>query len=290
MKLLHTPDDMRALSNQQRGLGKSIGFVPTMGALHEGHASLMREAARCDDVSVLSVFVNPTQFAPNEDFGQYPRTWEADHALAGNIGIDAIYVPNGVTMYPEGYGTFVEVERVTQGLCGASRPAFFRGVTTVVSKLFNAVRPDRAYFGQKDAQQAAVIRRMVRDLDFGVEIVEMPIVREADGLAMSSRNKYLSVEERQRALCLSKALREAQYLLEGGERSAAAVVAAVRQAMDAVDIDYVELVDAEEISPIESVCGTVLLAVAAKVGETRLIDNIKFIAPESRGAFEECES
>ncbi len=280
MNVFHTADAMRAWSEAQRAAGKTIGFTPTMGALHPGHESLMRAAAAQNDVSVLSIYVNPTQFAPHEDFNQYPRTLEADSALAARVGVNAIYAPADRAMYPEGYATYVDIERITQRLCGGSRPHFFRGVATVVSKLFNAVRPHRAYFGQKDAQQAAVIRRMTRDLDMGIEIVEMPIVREPDGLAMSSRNKYLSPGERQRALCLSRGLSRARDLLNAGERDPHTIIDTVQNAMSAVDIDYIELVDAEDIIPLDRVRGTVLLAVAARVGETRLIDNIKFTVPD----------
>jgi len=280
MNVFHTADAMRAWSEKQRAAGKTIGFTPTMGALHPGHESLMRAAAAQNDVSVLSIYVNPTQFAPHEDFNQYPRTLEADSALAARVGVNAIYAPADRTMYPEGYATYVDIERITQRLCGGSRPHFFRGVATVVTKLFNAVRPHRAYFGQKDAQQAAVIRRMTRDLDMGIEIVEMPIVREPDGLAMSSRNKYLSPGERQRALCLSRGLSRARDLLNAGERDPHTIIDTVQNAMSAVDIDYIELVDAEDIIPLDRVRGTVLLAVAARVGETRLIDNIKFTVPD----------
>jgi pantoate--beta-alanine ligase len=243
----------------------------------------MRAAAAQNDVSVASIFVNPTQFAPEEDFDKYPRTFEADCAMASRVGARAIYAPTARMMYPQGYATYVNVERITERLCGASRPHFFRGVTTVVTKLFNAVRPDRAYFGQKDAQQAAVIRRIVRDLDMGIEIVEMPIVREPDGLAMSSRNKYLNSEERARALCLSQGLATAREMLEAGERDPKKLIETVREAMEGVEIDYVEMVDAEEIVPVEHVRGTILLAVAARVGKTRLIDNIKFTVPEDEG-------
>ena len=200
MKIIVTPDEMRAWSLARRCEGKTIGFVPTMGALHEGHGSLMREAVRRDGVAVLSIFVNPTQFAPSEDLDKYPRTFETDCRMAESIGVEAVYAPVASTMYPDGYSTYVNVEYVTERLCGASRPVFFRGVATVVTKLFCAVLPHRAYFGQKDAQQCAVVTRMARDLDLGVEIVEMPIVREADGLAMSSRNAYLSAAERERGV------------------------------------------------------------------------------------------
>jgi len=276
MRIFDTPEEMRAWSIEQRCAGKTIGCVPTMGALHEGHASLMREAVRRDDVSVLTIFVNPTQFAPHEDFDQYPRTFEADKAMAENIGMDAIYAPRATTMYPEGYATYVNVERVTEGLCGAARPTFFRGVATVVTKLFTATLPHHAYFGQKDAQQCAVIKRMTRDLDLGVEIVEMPIVREPDGLAMSSRNVYLDPEERKRALCLSQSLEETQRMLESGERNAQPLIEAVKKGMAGVKIDYIALVDADEMTPLEKVSGNILLAVAAFVGNTRLIDNIKY--------------
>ncbi|MBI2432352.1 MAG: pantoate--beta-alanine ligase [Candidatus Hydrogenedentes bacterium] len=276
MQVVRTPAEMRAWSLARKCAGRSIGFVPTMGALHEGHASLLREAVSRDHVSVLSIFVNPAQFAPNEDLDKYPRTWDADLALAEAIGVDLVYAPNAATMYPAGFATYVQVERLADGLCSRTRPHFFRGVATVVVKLFNAVLPDHAYFGQKDAQQCAVIRRMARDLDLGVEIVEMPIVRETDGLAMSSRNRYLGPEDRQRALCLHQGLQRAEALLRAGERDAATVKKLVREALSAVEIDYVELVDAETMAPLERVDRPVLLAVAAQVGPARLIDNIKF--------------
>lgn len=283
MKVFRTADEMRAWSRTQRAAGKSIGFVPTMGALHEGHASLMRAAAERDDVSVLSIFVNPTQFAPNEDLDRYPRTWDADCALAEEVGMDAIYAPTASGMYAEDYSTFVEVGGVSEGLCSKTRPHFFRGVATVVTKLFLAIEPDRAYFGLKDAQQCAVIQRMVRDLDMGIEIVPMPLIREADGLALSSRNKYLSPEERTRALCISRSLLRAQATLQAGERDAVTIVDSVRQGMAETDIDYVALVDASSMQPVARVEGPVFVAVAAKVGETRLIDNIRF-DPAEEGA------
>ena len=283
MKVIRSADEMRRWVRARRCEGLSLGLVPTMGALHEGHASLIRESVRRDDETVVSVFVNPAQFAPGEDFDQYPRTFEADAALCEGLGAGAIYAPVASEMYPEGYATYVEVERLSEGLCGRSRPTFFRGVCTVVTKLFHAVEPDRAYFGQKDAQQAAVIGRMERDLDFGIEIVVLPIVREPDGLAMSSRNAYLSPEERPLALGLSRGLGIARELLEGGEREPGVIVQAVREAMDGVKIDYVELVDADEMVPLEAVRGRVLIAVAGWVGKTRLIDNAVFEAPEESG-------
>ena len=278
MKIIREPDAMRAWSLEQRCGGKTIGFVPTMGALHEGHASLMRAAAEQNNVAVASIFVNPTQFAPHEDLDEYPRTFDADRQVAEDTGMDVIYMPTAQTMYPVRYSTYVTVEQVSEGLCGSSRPTFFRGVATVVAKLFNAVLPHRAYFGQKDAQQCAVIKRMVRDLDMGLDIVEMPIVREPDGLAMSSRNAYLSPEDRRRALCLSRSLCKAQEMLDAGERDAAVLIQAVREEMADVDIDYVELVDVEDFDPVDRVDGTVVLAVAANLGQARLIDNIKHTA------------
>jgi pantoate--beta-alanine ligase len=276
MKILTTPEAMRAWSDETRRQGRSIGLVPTMGALHEGHASLMRAAVEHNDAAVASIFVNPAQFGPNEDYEQYPRTFDADRAMADGAGVQALYVPTPLVMYPEGYSTYVDVKGLGDVLCGASRPGHFRGVTTVVAKLLAAVKPHRAYFGQKDAQQVAVIRRMTADLDLGVEIVEMPIIRDADGLALSSRNKYLSAEERTRALALSRALRRAQAILEDGERDAEPILRAVRELLTPVAVDYAELVDSETLRCVAHVDRPVLLAIAARVGATRLIDNLKF--------------
>lgn len=278
MKVIRTPAEMRAWALQQHAAGESIGFAPTMGALHEGHASLMRAAREQNSRAVLSIFVNPAQFAPHEDLDQYPRTWDADAAIAERTGMDVIYAPTASAMYPQGYSTYVTVEGVSDGLCSGTRPHFFRGVATVVTKLFTAVLPHRAYFGQKDAQQCAVIRRMAADLDLGVEIVEMPIVREADGLAMSSRNVYLSPEDRQRALCISRTIFRAEELLRSGARVPAVITALVREGLDEVDrIDYVELVDSNTMKPVTEVSGPVTLAVAAYVGSTRLLDNLKYV-------------
>jgi len=281
MKVIRDPREMRAWSLEQRASGVTLGFVPTMGALHEGHASLMRAATANERVSVLSIFVNPTQFAPHEDFDQYPRTWETDIAMAEASGIQCVYAPTSSAMYPADYSTFVNVEGVSAGLCSLSRPHFFRGVATVVTKLFNAVLPHRAYFGQKDAQQCAVIKRMVRDLDMGIEIVEMPVVRESDGLAMSSRNRYLSPDERSNGLAISRALFAAEQQMQAGERSAEAILAAVRDGLASLKLDYAVLVDADSIQPVEKIEVPVLLAVAAFSGGTRLIDNIKFFPPET---------
>ena len=267
---------MRTWSLRQKCAGKTVGFVPTMGALHEGHLSLVRASCAECGTTVVSIFVNPAQFAPHEDFDAYPREFESDSAKCAELGVDVIYAPRGSAMYPEDYATYVRVEGLSEGLCGASRPHFFGGVATVVAKLFNAVLPDRAYFGQKDAQQYAVIRRMARDLDLGVEVIAMPIVREPDGLAMSSRNQYLDAEGRKRGLCLSRSLCAAREALEQGERDAERIRAMVREGMGEVEIDYVELVDAATLRPVDTVDRPVLLAVAAQVGQARLIDNIMF--------------
>jgi len=276
VKIIQSPEEMRAWSDEQRRRNRTIGFVPTMGALHEGHLSLVRAAVNGNDAGVASIFVNPTQFAPTEDFDQYPRPFEDDLAKLGAEKVEVVYAPDAAGMYPDAFSTYVLVEKVSQGLCAGSRPHFFRGVATVVAKLFNAVKPHRAYFGQKDAQQCAVIKRMTRDLDMGVEIVEMPIVREPDGLAMSSRNQYLTEEDRRKALCLSRALFLAEEMLKNGERNAQVIISAVRNAMRDVTIDYVALVDAETMAPLETVTRPATLAVAALLPTARLIDNIKF--------------
>ena len=279
MRIIRDKKTMRQIAIQEKAAGRSIGFVPTMGALHEGHASLVRAAVAGDNVSVVSIFVNPTQFAPHEDLKKYPRPFFEDCEMLESLGVDLVYAPEPETMYPEGYATYVIVKGVTEGLCSLTRPHFFRGVATVVTKLFTTVLPDRAYFGQKDAQQCAVIKRMSLDLDLGVEIIEMPVVREDDGLAMSSRNRYLSADERKEALSISAALFHAQSMLEVGERNSETIMEAVRAAIAPLAVDYVSLVDAKTMRPLETVSGEILLAVAAQVGPARLIDNIKFTAP-----------
>jgi len=277
MIIFREPQTMREWSLAQRAAGKTLGFVPTMGALHEGHASLMRAAAAECDETVLSIFVNPAQFAPHEDFDQYPRTWEDDLALAESCCVKAVYAPTSSAMYPKGYSTYVNVEGVSDGLCTLTRPHFFRGVATVCMKLFNATYPNRAYFGQKDAQQCAVIKRMVRDMDLPLEIIECPIVREANGLAMSSRNKYLIEADRKAALCLSRSLAAAEEALHNGERDAALLAQIVRDGMSGVSIDYVAVVNANTIQAFTAAIeGEVLIAVAAQLPTARLIDNIKF--------------
>ena len=277
METVTTRSDMWRLSDEWRRAGKRIAFVPTMGYLHEGHLSLFDIGRRAGDVLVVSIFVNPTQFGPNEDLERYPRDLEGDLAKARSRGVDVVYAPDVSEVYPEGFQTFVEVTELSKPLCGARRPGHFRGVATVVTKLFNVVRPHVAVFGQKDYQQLKVIQRLVRDLDMDIEILSGPIVREPDGLAMSSRNAYLSPEERQRALSLSRGLAKAEAMFARGERRASVLVEAVRKEMDeagGVRIDYVELRDAETLEELERVEGPAVLAVAAFVGSTRLIDNV----------------
>lgn len=276
METVTTIAELRTHVRAARAHGAVIGVVPTMGALHEGHLSLVRRAkAECGFV-VVTLFVNPTQFAPTEDLSRYPRDLAGDSAMSAEAGADLLFAPGVAEVYPPGSSTYVTVEALTAGLCGASRPTHFRGVTTVVSKLFNMVLPDRAYFGEKDYQQLQIIRRMTRDLDFPIEIVPCPIVREADGLAMSSRNRYLNPEQRRAALALSRALAAARTRFAAGERDAEALTAAARAVLESeplARIDYVELVDAEELTPVERVEHPIVLAVAAFVGQTRLIDN-----------------
>ena len=285
MQLIETIAEMKAWSRAARVSGATIGFVPTMGYLHEGHLSLMREAQAHADKLVVSIFVNPTQFGPNEDLAKYPRDLPRDTELCASVGVDAIFLPTPAMMYPDGYNTYVNVENLTSGLCGFSRPTHFRGVTTVVLKLFNIVDPDVAAFGCKDYQQLQVIKRMVTDLNLDLKILEGPTVREADGLAMSSRNKYLTAEQRGHALVLSKSLSLAHELYAAGERDPQVIVAAVKDLIGATPqcmIDYVELVDAQNLSAITTLAKPAVLALAVKVGSTRLIDNTVLGEPECR--------
>lgn len=279
MKIAGTVAEVREQVKQWRKEGLTVGLVPTMGFLHEGHKSLIDRAVKENDRVVVSVFVNPTQFGPNEDFESYPRDMDKDSALCEAAGASLIFHPEPSEMYLDGYSTFVDMSTLTGGLCGKTRPIHFRGVCTVVSKLFNIVTPDRAYFGQKDAQQLAVIRHMVRDLNFGIEIVGCPIIREEDGLAKSSRNTYLNAEERAAATILSKALKEGKAALESGERDAAKVKQIVADKINSEKlskIDYVEIVDWNNLEPVEKVTDDVLCAVAVYIGKTRLIDNFIF--------------
>jgi pantoate--beta-alanine ligase len=284
MEIVRTVAELRGWSRGERSKGETVGLVPTMGALHAGHASLIEAAAHSCESAAVSIFVNPTQFGPNEDFARYPRSFEADCRLAEAAGAHVIFAPAMEEMYPgsmgggagDGVGTIVEVEGLSERLDGASRPGHFKGVATVVAKLLIACEADRAFFGQKDAAQCAVVRRMVEDLRIGTEIVVCPIVREADGLAFSSRNVYLSVEERRQALVLSRAVRTVEGLVGAGERRAEALVAAGRAVFaeePEVHVDYVELVDWGTLEPVEVAGHRTLFAVGAWVGATRLIDN-----------------
>lgn len=273
---------MQTESNRIQTSGKTIGFVPTMGFLHEGHLGLIRIARKQADVVVLSIYVNPTQFGPNEDLAKYPRDFEWDAKLAAQEGVDIIFYPTDEEMYPQGFVTTVRVDQLTEGLCGASRPGHFDGVTTICAKIFNVVKPNFAIFGQKDAQQALVIRQMVRDLNLDLEIVIAPIVREADGLAMSSRNVYLSPDERQDALALRQSLQLAESIIQQSERNTSVVLQKMREFIESkstTKIDYVEIVDAESLQPIAELSGKVLIALAVFVGKTRLIDNVLIEPP-----------
>ncbi|HWI41067.1 MAG TPA: pantoate--beta-alanine ligase [Verrucomicrobiae bacterium] len=276
MKIITGVGEMQEWSRSARGAGKTVALVPTMGYLHDGHASLMREGRGRCDLLVTSIFVNPTQFGVGEDFESYPRDLERDAAIAREAGVDVIFAPTAAGMYPQGYLTYVNVEELTLPLCGGSRPGHFRGVTTVVAKLFNIVQPDVALFGRKDFQQLAVIRRMAQDLNMQVQVVGMPIVRESDGLAMSSRNKYLSADQRRQALCLHRALQAARGLLGSGVTNCDAILCEVRSIIgrepDAV-IDYAELRDPQSLQPVAAAGADTLLALAVRIGTTRLIDN-----------------
>ena len=279
MKLVHTVAELRDEVTAAKAQGLTIGLVPTMGALHEGHASLIAAANKENDFVVVSVFVNPTQFGPNEDLDAYPRTLEADCKLAEKMGANVVFAPSPKEMYPSADDTWVEVTGdITKVLCGRTRPIHFRGVTTVVTKLFNLAQPDRAYFGQKDAQQVEVLKRMVKDLFFPLQLRVMPIIREADGLAKSSRNTYLSQEEHTAALVLSRSLKAAKAMYEAGERDAVKITAAVTADIEKEpmsNIDYVEIYALPGLEPVATpMVGSNLLAVAVKFGTTRLIDNV----------------
>ncbi|MBN7774180.1 pantoate--beta-alanine ligase [Clostridium aminobutyricum] len=276
MKTVSTIQEVREIVKKWRQENCSIGFVPTMGYLHEGHESLMKAAKANHDKVVVSIFVNPMQFGKNEDLDTYPRDMEHDSAVCEAIGVDVIFHPSPSEMYGENFYTYVDMDYLTEGLCGKSRPVMFRGVCTVVSKLFNIVQPDKAYFGQKDAQQLAVITRMVKDLNFDLEIVGCPIVREEDGLAKSSRNSYLNADERKAALVLHHALTIAQNLIESGETNALLIKEKMIQEIKKeplARIDYVEIVDWENIKAIEQIHKSALIALAVFIGKTRLIDN-----------------
>ncbi len=282
MITLTTIADVRAACDDARAAGARVGFVPTMGFFHEGHRSLMRAARAANDLVVVSLFVNPTQFGPNEDLGAYPRDPDGDRAITEAEGVDVLFAPSIDEMYPAGARTTVHVDGLTERLCGASRPGHFDGVTTVVAKLFSIVGPSRAYFGRKDAQQLAVIRRMTTDLDLPVEVVGCPLVRETDGLALSSRNVYLDADARQAATMLSGALYMASEAIVRGQRDAAAVRQLVVDTLahaPQVRVDYVEVVDAATLEPIDQIAPDTLVALAAFVGKARLIDNVTITFP-----------
>src|SRR5262249_13437688 len=277
MLILTSAAEVTAVSKEAHRAGKRVGFVPTMGALHDGHLSLVRTARGQADVVIASVFVNPTQFGPNEDFSKYPRSPERDAAMLAAEKTDYIFLPSVEEMYPPGATSWVTVEGLSEKLDGGSRPGHFRGVTTVVAKLFSIVQPDLAFFGQKDAAQVAIVSKMVRDLNFDVRIVVCPIVREVDGLAMSSRNTYLTPEQRKHALVLYRSLMRVQFLVDRGETASDRLLVAGKQVMaeePAVKLDYFEIVDRETLEPVNDVSAGALVAVAAYVGSTRLIDNI----------------
>ncbi|MBQ2451321.1 MAG: pantoate--beta-alanine ligase [Lachnospiraceae bacterium] len=280
MKVVKTIAEVREQVKAWKAEGLRVGLVPTMGFLHEGHQSLIRKAVEENDRVVVSDFVNPTQFGPKEDLASYPRDIERDAKLCEEAGADLIFHPEPAEMYAPDYCTFVDMDGLTKGLCGKTRPTHFRGVCSVVAKLFNIVAPDSAYFGQKDAQQLAVIRRMVRDLNFDIRIVACPIIREEDGLAKSSRNTYLNAEERAAAVVLSRALNKGKALIESGEQSAAKVKDVIMEELckePLAKVDYVEVVDADSIEAIKELNGNVLVAIAVYIGKTRLIDNIMIV-------------
>ncbi len=279
MELLHTIQEVRDLTKSWRSQGESIGFVPTMGFLHEGHGSLIEKARAENQKVVVSIFVNPTQFAPGEDLESYPRDEAADQALCQSLGVDAIFFPTPDEMYPTPSATTLAVPSLSTGLCGGTRPTHFAGVCLVVCKLFHIVAPHRSYFGQKDAQQLAVIRQMTADLNIDVEIIGCPIVREADGLAKSSRNSYLSPEERKAALILSQALELARTMLDQGVTSPQAILPAITGHIASeplAKLDYVQLVDSRTLQPVAEISAPILVALAVYVGKTRLIDNFTY--------------
>ncbi|MBN2796443.1 MAG: pantoate--beta-alanine ligase [Clostridia bacterium] len=279
MQIIKTVKELRSVVKSAKKEGKTVGFVPTMGFLHDGHMSLVDYAKKDNDFVVVSIFVNPTQFGENEDLDAYPRDVEGDTRKLENRDVDVLFFPSVEEMYPHGYSTYVNVEgEMTGVLCGSSRPGHFKGVATIVTKLFNMVSPDNAYFGQKDAQQVSVIERMVRDLNMDLNIIPCPIFREEDGLAMSSRNTYLSEQERKDALVLSQSLFEAKNRIEQGERISKKIIDGIVDKIKTIDyaiIDYVEIVDALTLNKIETLEGEILIALAVKVGKPRLIDNMR---------------
>jgi len=279
MKIINSVQQMQSFAESLRRQGKRISFVPTMGYFHEGHLDLMREARKIADCLVISIYVNPTQFGPKEDLSKYPRDFERDSKMAQNVGVDVIFYPPDEEMYPGNYQTYVNVEKVTLNLCGLSRPGHFRGVTTICTKLFNIVKPHVAVFGKKDYQQYVTIKRMVTDLNLDLEIVGLPTVRESDGLAMSSRNVYLKGNERSSALSLVQSLKKARMLYDAGERKSAVILNEVTKIIKSVphtEIDYIKICAADTLMDIDEITEEAVIALAVRVGTTRLIDNHVF--------------
>lgn len=275
MKIVKTISEVRSIVKSWKSQGFSVGLVPTMGYLHEGHQSLIKAALENDRV-IVSIFVNPMQFAPNEDLASYPRDLQRDCSICEENGVSIVFAPEADEMYEEGFCSYVDMSVLTEGLCGMSRPEHFRGVCTVVTKLFNITTPDKAYFGQKDAQQLAVVKRMVKDMNMNITIVSCPIIREEDGLAKSSRNTYLNADERRSALILSKTIRLAQGLVQAGEKDTEVIIKAMRDNIATeplARIDYVDIVDANTMQKVDTIDGQVLVAIAVYIGKTRLIDN-----------------
>jgi pantoate--beta-alanine ligase len=278
MKIIKSPSVLSENLKKFRLAGKSVGFVPTMGALHAGHLSLIRQARKENKAVVASIFVNPEQFGPQEDLKRYPRPLNKDLALCRKEKVDLVFIPRAKEIYGKGFSTYVNVEGLSSALCGKSRPGHFRGVATIVAKLFNIVQPNVAYFGQKDAQQAIIIKRMAGDLNIPVKVKVMPTLRQADGLALSSRNAYLSRKEKIDALVLSRALNLAKLLIKSGARSAPRIISRMRQLINrnkSARIDYIAIVDAENLKPVKKIAGGCLIALAVKIGRTRLIDNFQ---------------
>lgn len=279
MKIINSISQMQSFAESLRCQGEKISFVPTMGYFHEGHLNLMREARKMADCLVVSIYVNPTQFGPKEDLSKYPRDFDRDCKMAESVNVDVIFFPPDHEMYPENYQTYVNVEKVTQNLCGLSRPGHFRGVTTICNKLFNIVKPHTAVFGKKDYQQLMAIKRMVTDLNLDLEIIGIPIVRETDGLAMSSRNVYLKENERVSALNLVKSLKLAQRLYDGGERKSSRILSEVTELIKSApytEVDYAKICDTTTLTDIDDIINEAVIALAVKVGTTRLIDNHVF--------------
>lgn len=277
METIESILEMKAWSSTTKAQGKKIAFVPTMGYLHKGHLELMKKAKeRCPRV-VTSVFVNPKQFGPSEDYQNYPRNLERDKELAEWAGTDVLFVPKAEEMYPEGYSTYVEVEGLSDVLCGASRAGHFKGVTTVVMKLINIVQPSEAFFGEKDAQQLIIIKKMIKDLNMDIKITPVPTIRETDGVALSSRNKYLNEEERKQAVCLYQSLMKAKEMIDAGERSSGKIKSGMEKIIkekSLAEIDYIEIVDTDKLKKLDTLSGRALVALAIKIGKARLIDNI----------------